>query len=380
MPNSNGFQVNEVLTAANTNTYLMRPFRNCVINGAMNVTQRGTTLAGITSGDVIGTADRWFLGLSGAGTWTQSVQALTSSDPPLQDGVRNSFKVLCTTANASPAAGAYAIIGQKIEGYNMQQFAKGTLNAKSFALSFWVKAAKTGTHIVELYDNDNNRTISAAYTISIAGQWQKVRLIFAGDVTGMFDNDNNFSLALYFWIVAGSNYTSGSLQTAWGTLTSNKRAVGQVNEADAVNNYVEITGVQLEPNSVCTPFEVRDYGTELALCQRYFFKITGTSQYEPVCAAGVNSSASAHARTTCVTPVPMRKALATADMAWNVLIAYDGAGIVFVTIGTIVGHTIGSTMVSIDWNSAGSLTTGRPVVILTQPGSSTYYFQLNAEL
>lgn len=380
MPTSSGFQINEVLTAQNTNTYLLRANRNCIINGSIAIAQRSSSVAGITSAGYF-TADRWYHTINAAGTWTDSVQVISASDAPLADGVRNSLKVTCTTATGALGAGSYNAIVQSVEGYNLQQFAKGNSSAKYFALSFWVKSNAVGTYIAELFDNDNNRTVSAAYTITNSGVWQKVRLVFPSDSTGAFDNDNGASLSLFFWIGAGSAYNSATLNTSWATNTNNKRATGQTNVGVAVNNYFEITGVQLEPNSVCTPYEVRDYATELALCQRYFFKITGTvGNYEPVASAGVNVSATGHVRTTVVTPVPMRKVLVTADMAWATLVAYDGAGITFVTAGSIVGNSINSTMVSIDWSSAGSLTTGRPVVILTQLGSSAYYFQLSAEL
>lgn len=273
MPTSSGFQVNEILTAANTNTYLLRPYTNAIINGAMNVAQRGTTQAGLTSGDTYGTADRWFLGLSSAGTWTETTQALTSSDAPVQEGIRNSTKVTCTTANASLGSGSYNIFGQKFEGFNVQQFAKGTTGARNFALSFWVRSNLTGTYIAELIDHANNRSISSTYTITSSGVWQKVRIVFAADITGILPNTNLWQFSLFLWLGAGSTYAGGALQTAWATITNNKRATGQVNLAATVNNYFEITGVQLEPNNVCTPFEVREIGTELAMCQRYFLRL-----------------------------------------------------------------------------------------------------------
>lgn len=273
MPSSSGFQVNEILTAANTNTYLLRPYRNAIINGGMNINQRATTATGLNSGDIYGTADRWFIGLNSAGTWTETTQSLTSADAPLQDGVRNSIKFNCTTASTSLGAGSYAIVGQKFEGFSVQQFAKGTGNAKTYALSFWVRSNRTGTYNAELFDHENNRSVSAQYTISASGTWQKVRLIFPADITGLISNDNNWRFSLFLWIAAGTNYSGGSVQSVWATIVNNKRASGQVNAAGAINNYFELTAVQLEPNNVCTPFEVREIGTELAMCQRYFLRL-----------------------------------------------------------------------------------------------------------
>lgn len=379
MPTSSGFQISEVLTAQNTNTYLLRPYTNCLMNGAMNIAQRATSATGVTSFAYY-TVDRWFHSLSGAGTWTDTVQSLTASDAPVGEGIRNSWKTTCTTANASLASNAFHGLVQAMEGFNVQQFAKGTASAKPFALSFWVRTNRTGTYIAELIDGDNNRTCSASYTITSSNVWQKVRLIFPADVTGLFDNDNNNSLALFMWLGAGSDFSAGTLQSVWATTVQNKRASGQVNVAGAVNNFFEVTGLQLEPNSVCTPFENRLYGTELALCQRYFYKITGTGQYEPVASAGINNSPTTHWRTTTSLPVAMRRALTTADMAFQYLAAYDGAGIVNVTAGAIVGHTVNSSMLSIDWGSAGSLTTGRPVVVLVNPYGAIAYFQVSADL
>jgi hypothetical protein len=153
---------------------------------------------------------------------------------------------------------------------------KGTSSAESVTVSFWVKATKTGTNIVELYDGDNSRQISQAYTIDSANTWEKKVISFAGDTTGTLDNDNNNSLAVQFWLAAGSDRTSGTLNTSWATITNANRVVGQVNHADSTSNDFYITGVQLEigtfdANSI-PPFQFEDVGTSLARCQRYFTK------------------------------------------------------------------------------------------------------------
>jgi hypothetical protein len=379
MPISTGFQVNEILTASNTNTYLLRPYRNAVINGAMQVSQRATSAAGIVNTTALFTADRWVSAISGsAGIWTQTVQNLSASDAPLVDGIRNSLRMTCTTATPTLVGGSYAIIAQRFEGNMLQQFAKGTSLAKHFSLSFWVRATRVGTYIIELTDVDNTRSVSQSYTITASGVWQKIRLTFPPDFTGLLDNDNNNSFELLMWFVAGTDFQASSLGVVWGSQVNADRATGQVNCASAVNNYFEFTGVQLEPGVVCTPFEVRSYAETLQQCLRYFWRIVNTPNYEPIAAAGVNVSAIAHVRTTTVLPTLMRKNLVTADLSWATLVGYDGAGILFLTSGAVVGHTATSVMVSIDWASSGNLTTGRPVVILTQPNAG--FFQVNAEL
>ena len=242
--------------------------RNVVINGAMQVAQRGTSTASITTNGYY-TADRFTAILTTCGTWTQSVEA----DAPTGSGFRNSLKMLCTTADASPTGLDQVRIDQYLEGQDLQQFAKGTASAKQFSLSFWAKANVTGTYIVTLIDADNNRICCGSYSISASATWEKKTITFPADTTGAFDNDNNASLRIVWWLAAGTDYTSGTLQTTWAANTNANRAVGQTNLAAATDNYWQVTGVQLEAGAVATPFEFEDYGTTLAKCQRYYVAI-----------------------------------------------------------------------------------------------------------
>jgi len=242
--------------------------RNLIINGAMQVAQRSTSTASITT-SAYHTVDRWSTSLTTLGTWTQS----QSTDVPSGQGFASSLKMACTTADASPAAGDRLLIRQALEGQNVQQLKKGTANAESVTLSFWVKSSKTGTYIVEIYDQDNTRNIAKAYTVSSANTWEKKEVTFSGDTTGAFDNDASASLYLNMWLGAGSTYTSGTLATSWQSATSANRAVGQVNLADSISNEWYITGVQLEVGETATPFEHRSYGDELARCQRYYCNV-----------------------------------------------------------------------------------------------------------
>ena len=239
--------------------------RNVVINGAMQISQRGTSSTGITTGGYY-TADRFFHQVNTLGTWTDSVE----NDAPTGSGFRRSLKFLCTTANASPAAGAYNLLEHRLEGQNVQQFAKGTSAAKQFAASFWVKSNVTGTYVLELLDNTNGRVASASYSINASATWEKKIIIAPADTVGSFNNDNLASLNLSFWLGAGSNFTSGTLGTSWASINNANRAVGGVNLASSTNNYWQITGIQLEPGAVATPFEFEDYGTTMQKCMRYY--------------------------------------------------------------------------------------------------------------
>jgi hypothetical protein len=241
--------------------------RNVIINGEMQIAQRSTSVTSITSGGY-NTVDRFKVSLTSLGTWTNDVQ----NDAPTGSGFRKSLRWLCTTADAAPASTDVMIAQTTLEGQNLQQFLKGTSSAKQFTISFWVKSNAIGTYICELIDQDNNRTVSAAYTISASATWEKKIITFPADTTGAFDNDNGGSLDVNFFLGAGSTYTSGTLQTTWATTTSANRAVGQTNLAANTNNYWQLTGVQLEAGSVVSPFEFEDISTTIAKCQRYYEK------------------------------------------------------------------------------------------------------------
>ena len=240
-------------------------FRNIVINGDMQIAQRSTSVASITTAGYY-TVDRFATAISSLGTWTQS----QSTDVPTGQGFATSLKMDCTTADASPAAGDYLILQQKFEGQNLQYLKKGTANALPLTASFWVKSTKTGTFILELEDNNNGRTINKSYTVNTTNTWEFKTVTFPGDTTGAFTNNAAVSLLLDFWLGAGSTWTSGTLQTSWGATVNANRAVGQVNIADSTSNDWLITGVQLEAGEQASGFEFMPFDIDLIRCQRYF--------------------------------------------------------------------------------------------------------------
>jgi hypothetical protein len=239
--------------------------RNLIINGAMQVAQRGTSFSSVTATGTF-PVDRFIFHVGSLGTWTLS----QSTDVPTGQGFANSIKCDVTTANTSPSGLSYARIDQRLEGQDLQAFCKGTSNAKQFAVSFWVKSPKTGTHILELQDGDNTRTISKAYTVSSADTWEKKELIIDADTTGAFGNDSGKSLTVAWWLSAGTDYKSGTLATSWVSPTNANRIVGQVNVADNTANNFYLTGVQLEVGSVATDFEHRSFEEEEHRCFRYY--------------------------------------------------------------------------------------------------------------
>jgi hypothetical protein len=243
------------------------------------------------------TLDRFQINISSLGTWTMS----QSTDVPTGQGFASSLKLDCTTADASPAAGDLLILAQRFEGQNLQYLKKGTASASSLTASFWVKSTKTGTFIVELVDGDNTRSISKSYTVSVSNTWEFKTVTFAGDTTGALTNSNSASLRLFFWLGAGTTYTSGTLATSWGAETSANRAVGQVNIADSTSNDFLITGVQLEAGTSATDFEFLPIDVSLGRCQRYYNKITNINAF----LSGYNTTDN-YAATTIGLAVTMR--------------------------------------------------------------------------
>jgi len=241
--------------------------RNLFINGDMQIAQRGTSATGVTTSGY-NTVDRWRVTTNIAGTWTHS----QDTDVPTGQGFTNSHKLLCTTANSSLSASSFIQYQQKFEGQMLQHLKYGTSSAESLTLSMWLKSNKTGTYVVRLFQTGNNRAIHKTFTIDTADTWEKKTLTFTGDTTGVLANDNSSELEVNLWLVAGSNYTSGTQDgDSWVSYTASNTAVDlTVNLADAVNNYINITGVQLEVGDTATPFEVMPYDMELARCQRYF--------------------------------------------------------------------------------------------------------------
>jgi hypothetical protein len=248
--------------------------RNVVINGGMQIAQRGTSSTGNTSGGYK-TCDRWELSLNSAGTWTVT----QSSTCP--DGFNNSIKLDCTTANTSLSSNSFLSIRTAFEGRDLRRFAKGTTSAKAMTVSFYVKTNKNGTYAVELYDVDNTKIATSLYTVSNSN-WNRYEFtIPASTNTGQFNNDNNKSMNLGFILAAGTNYTNGSQYGFFVQGSNLNRAAGHtVNLADSTSNEFYLTGVQLEEGEIATPFEHRSDGDTLMDCYRYYVKIfTNTSDY-----------------------------------------------------------------------------------------------------
>jgi len=239
--------------------------RNLIINGAMTVAQRSTSATGVAGYIAV---DR-FRCTGGADAVDQlSLTHAQVTDVP--DGFANSYKITVSTPETALAADEMIRIEHRMEGQNLQHLKKGTSSAEAVTLSFWIKGSVTGTYIVNLHDTDNTRTIAASYTINAANTWEYKTITFAGDTTGALDNDNAQSLSLYWYLGAGTNWTSGTLGTSWDAFTKANVAVGQTDILTTSGATWQITGVQFEVGSTATDFEHETYATTLRKCQRYF--------------------------------------------------------------------------------------------------------------
>ena len=242
--------------------------RNMVINGAMNVAQRSASVTGLGTTDGYFTVDRF--ALAGGNTAGRLTMSQTADGP---NGISaNCLKLDCTTADTSIAASEFLHIQQRFEGQNLQRIGKGVVGAKQITLSFYVKANAAFTFGCELFDNDNTRQITKLYNTTT--DWVRHEITFPADVddgSSPFDDDKSVSLYLLFWLHAGSNFTSGTLNTAsWANVTNANRAAGIDSFFSSTNNNFFITGVQMEVGPVATDFEQEEISTTLSKCQRYF--------------------------------------------------------------------------------------------------------------
>ena len=258
-------------TTPNANAALLAtfPHRNLIINGAMQVAQRGTSNTITTSG--VFTSDRFKVTKGN----TDELVATLTQDTSAPSGFSNSTKITVNTAETAVAADESLNCRYEIEARDLQGIANGTSNAKSLTLSFWVKSSVTGTYTVALYKNDNtSRLITSTYTISTANTWEQKTLTFAGDTSGGgINNDSGSGLSIVWWLTVGANKT-GTNSTSWINYVEGGYAYGHTADiASTASATWQITGVQLEVGDTATPFEHRSYADELARCQRYYYRI-----------------------------------------------------------------------------------------------------------
>jgi len=240
--------------------------RNRIINGDMRIDQRnaGASITPSTNGTM--SLDRWRCGLN-AGLAASKYSVQQSSTAPA--GFSNSVLITSTSAY-TVQADDYSTFSQAIEGFNFADFGFGTANAKPVTISFQIRCSLTGTFAGWIQNNNVNRSYPFTFTISAADTWESKTITIAGDTTGTWVGATN-DTGLLFGFNLGVGSTRQGTANTWSA--GNYRTVsGAVNLIATNGATLYITGVQLEEGSVATPFEHRQYGQELALCQRYYYQ------------------------------------------------------------------------------------------------------------
>ena len=246
--------------------------RNLIINGAMQISQRGTSHSfahdGLTGGY---TLDR----MSFVTANTESFDCTVTQDTDAPDGFAKSWKLTTGTAEASIDADDLVYFQTLLEAQNLQQLDYGAVGAKTITLSFYVKSSVSGTFGVTIYQADAVRNRTSTYTINATDTWERKTITFTGDTSGTINDDNGVGFNVAWNLAAGSNWDTID-STAWGAYVTGRWAFGHAQD-DVITTASatwQITGMQLEVGDVATTFEHRSAGDELARCQRYYYKLT----------------------------------------------------------------------------------------------------------
>jgi hypothetical protein len=252
--------------------------RNMVINGAMNVAQRGTAAVAIASNGYF-SCDRFLHNISLSFiSKSTSGQNLNSVTPP--PDFTNYIGVVIDTAT-TPTGDAYYNLRQNIEGHNTSQLNWGSSNARDVTISFWVRSSITGSFSVSLRNGGATRSYVTTYAISSADTWEKKTITVSGDTTGTWATDNSTGLTLNWGLGNSTGTYSTSTLDAWQAGSKTGATTG-VDLVATLGATFYLTGVQLEVGDTATPFEHRSYAQEMALCQRFYERVGNwsyTSRY-----------------------------------------------------------------------------------------------------
>jgi len=279
-------------TVASINGGSIAGNRNRIINGDMRIDQRNSG-ASVTPGNNTYALDRWRQNSTQASKYSCQQNA-GSVTPP--SGFSQYMGITSLSAYSVTSGDAFWV-DQLIEGFNVSDLAWGTANAKPITLSFWVRSSLTGTFGGSFRNGSAARTYPYSYTISVANTWEQKVISIQGDTSGTWATDNSIGVYVGFNLGSGSTYIGTAGAWAAANYISATGATSVVGTSGAT---FYITGVQLEPGTVATPFERRSYGAELVLCQRYY--------YEDAALIATGLSGTSLARATASHPVEMRAA------------------------------------------------------------------------
>ena len=250
--------------------------RNLAINGGMQVAQRATSSTGLGAASGYFTLDRFNMSINAAsaGRYTMSQSAVTDLE-----GFSNALKIECTTADTSIASGEVLILQHRLEGQDLQRLKSTSTTTKAFTISFYAKSnASRAISLEARFSNGTNRQAATLHTIGTS--WARYTMTVPSSSSMQIDNDNSNEMQINFFLHAGSDFTSGTIQgSTLGAADNTKRASGIGSIFSSTSNTLEITGLQMEVGSAVTEFEHRSFGEELSLCRRYYQKLVGSSYY-----------------------------------------------------------------------------------------------------
>ena len=347
-------------------------FKNRIINGGMVIDQRNAGASVTVGTTAVYSVDRW-QALSGGVASKFSIQQNAGS-VTLPVGFINYLG--CTSLSAySVNTGDTFNIRQSVEGLNIADLGWGTANAKTVTLSFQVYSSLTGTFGGSLKNSDASRTYPFSYTISSANTWTTISITIVGDTTGTWLTTNGIGISVNFSIGSGSTYsgTAGS----WSSSNYNS-ATGATSVVGTNGATFYITGVQLEVGSTATSFDYRPYGTELALCQRYYQYLAGSTATGDQYIASGMCNTSVQARFPYVLPVQMRVGPGVTFPSASNFIIYSGGATPAVTALTTAG-TSDPRFFAISATVASGLSAGYGAILLGENTTSSA-IQLSAEL
>jgi hypothetical protein len=347
-------------------------FKSRIINGAMVIDQRNAG-ASVTPATGSYTLDRWLAASTQASKYTVQQNA-GSVTPPA--GFSNYLGVTSTSAYALTGNDAFSI-QQRLEGFNTADFNFGTASATNLTLSFWVQSSLTGTFGGEIFGSPT-RSYPFTYSIPTANTWTYITIAIAGDTTvNTYNTTNGFSFILVFGLGASGTGTGGTVNTWQNGNFIQPAGTVSVVSTNAATWY--ITGVQLEKGSTATSFDYRPYGTELALCQRYFYKhqnTNGGNSY-PIMLQAYSTTAAFGK--ICDLPVTMRTnptSSTTATSGTFTPSAANGTAAGAFTATVIETSTVNALCTGA-WTGSSGLVAGN-VTTVTMPNNA--FFSASAEL
>jgi hypothetical protein len=340
--------------------------RNRIINGSQTIDQRNAGAAVTVDGSFPYITDRWQVQDFTDGV----ISAQQISDAP--SGFVNSLRVTVTTADASLGSNQLSRVQQPIEGYNIADLGWGTASAKTITLSFWVKSSVTGTFGGSLINSGNTRSYPFTYTISAANTWEQKSVTITGDTTGTWLTTNGIGVQVNFSLAAGSSF----LGTAGAWAGSDFRgATGQTNLLATLSATWQVTGCQFEVGTQATSFEYRQYGQELALCQRYAIRYAGEQVYELIGIIFTESSTS----TILIMPLPVfMRATPSVSFSTLRIVENQGASAAVTAVNT-KGSEGGNKVAFLNPTVASGLTASRSGWISANNSTSAFLL-LSAEL